>query len=157
MFHDSKSYSHFFTLFRMDYRTFKHVLDMTEHDMQRRYLQSERAGGYVSPEAQLAFTIRWLAGGSYLDISDHYGVSKPTFYRLVYECIDLIIDAFPISFPVSSMEALGSLAADFVAKQINFHDCRRGPSTGFLSKSGAQVHMSAMVHRTTGAASFILP
>jgi hypothetical protein len=24
---------HFFTLFRMDYRTFNHVLDMTEHDM----------------------------------------------------------------------------------------------------------------------------
>ena len=67
---------HFFTLFRMDYRTFKHVLDMTEHGMQRHYLQSERAGGYVSPEAQLAFTIRWLAGGSYLDIADHYGVSN---------------------------------------------------------------------------------
>ena len=107
----------FFTLFRMDYRTFKHVLDMTEHGMQRHYLQSERAGGYVSPEAQLAFTIRWLAGGSYLDIADHYGVSKATFYRLVYECIDLIIDAFPISFPLSSEDALGSLAADFVAKQ----------------------------------------
>jgi hypothetical protein len=30
--------------------------------MQRDYLQSERAGGFVSPEAQLAFTIRWLAG-----------------------------------------------------------------------------------------------
>jgi hypothetical protein len=101
----------------MDYRTFKHVLDMTEHGMQRHYLQSERAGGYVSPEAQLAFTIRWLAGGSYLDIADHYDVSKATFYRLVYECIDLIIDAFPISFPLSSEDALGSLAADFVAKQ----------------------------------------
>jgi hypothetical protein len=75
----------------MDYRTFKHVLDMTEHGMQRHYLQSERAGGYVSPEAQLAFTIRWLSGGSYLDIADHYDVSKATFYRLVYECIDLII------------------------------------------------------------------
>ncbi len=35
----------------------------------------------------------------------------------MYECIDLIIDAFPISLPVSSTEALGSLAADFVAKQ----------------------------------------
>ena len=38
-----------------------------------------------SPEDQLAFTIRWLAGGSYLDIADHYDVSKATFYRLVYE------------------------------------------------------------------------
>ena len=61
--------------------------------------------------------IRWLAGGSYLDIADHCDVSKATFYRLVYECIDLIIDAFPISFPLSSEDALGSLAADFVAKQ----------------------------------------
>ena len=108
---------HFFTLFRMDYRTFQHVLERTKHGMQRDYLQSERAGGFVSPEAQLAFTIRWLAGGSYLDIADHYGVSRSTFYRLVYECIDLIIDAFPISFPAASRAALESLAADFVSKQ----------------------------------------
>ncbi len=40
--------THFITLFRMDYRTFKHVLDMTEHGMQRHYLQSERTGGFVS-------------------------------------------------------------------------------------------------------------
>jgi hypothetical protein len=52
-----------------------------------------------------AFTIRWLSGGSYLDIVDHYDVSKATFYRLVYEYIDLIIDAFPISFPLSSEDA----------------------------------------------------
>jgi hypothetical protein len=89
---------HFFTLFRMDYyRTFQHVLERTKHGMQRDYLQSDRTGGFVSPEAQLAFTIRWLTGGRYLDIADHYGVSRSTFYRLVYECIDLIIDAFPIS------------------------------------------------------------
>ena len=42
---------HFFTLCRMDYRTFQHVLDRTKHGMQRDYLQSERAGGFVSPEA----------------------------------------------------------------------------------------------------------
>ncbi len=53
---------HLFTLFRMDYRTLQHVVERTKHDMQRDYLQSERAGGFVSPEAQLAFTIRWLAG-----------------------------------------------------------------------------------------------
>jgi hypothetical protein len=68
---------HFFTLFRMDYRTFQHVLERTQHGMQRNYLQSERGGGFVSPEDQLAFTIRWLAGGSFLDIADHYGVSVP--------------------------------------------------------------------------------
>ena len=77
---------HFFTLFRMDYRTLEHVLTRTKHGMQR-------------------------------DIADHYGVSRSTFYRLVYECIDLIIDAFPISFPAASRAALESLAADFVSKQ----------------------------------------
>ncbi len=35
----------------------------------------------------------------------------------MYEYIDLIIDTFPISFPLSSEDALGSLVADFVAKQ----------------------------------------
>jgi hypothetical protein len=46
---------YFFTLFRMDYRTFQHVLERTKHVMQRDYLQSERTGGFVSPEAQLSF------------------------------------------------------------------------------------------------------
>ena len=54
--------NHVFTLFRMDYRTLQHVVERTKHGMQRDYLQSERAGGFVSPESQLTFTIRWLAG-----------------------------------------------------------------------------------------------
>jgi hypothetical protein len=52
---------HFFRLFRMDHRTFQHVLARTKHGIQRDYLQSERGDGFVSPEAQVAFTIRWLA------------------------------------------------------------------------------------------------
>jgi hypothetical protein len=52
------SEKHFFTLLRKDYRSVKLVLDMTEHGMQRHYLQSERAGGYVSPEDQLALRDR---------------------------------------------------------------------------------------------------
>ena len=46
--------NHFFTLFRMDYRTFRmdyrtlqHVEERTKHGMQRDYLQSELAGGYM--------------------------------------------------------------------------------------------------------------
>ncbi len=32
----------------------------TKHDIQRDYLQSECGDGFVSPEAQVAFMIRWL-------------------------------------------------------------------------------------------------
>ncbi len=52
---------HFFTLFRMDHRTFQHVLARTKHDIQRDYLQSQRGDGFDSPETQVVFTIRWLA------------------------------------------------------------------------------------------------
>jgi hypothetical protein len=40
-------------------------------------------GGTIIPELCLYCTLRWLAGGSYLDISDVAGISKASFYRVV--------------------------------------------------------------------------
>lgn len=61
-------------------------------------------------------TIRWLAGGSYLDIHDNYGVSPSSFYRLVYQCCDSIVEKFPIEFP-TDVPSLRKLADEFALRQ----------------------------------------
>ena len=84
--------------------------------MERDRSQSEKAGGYISPSMQLGMSLRYLAGGSYLDIHDRYGVSKSSFYSLVFECLQLIVQHYPIVFP-SDPAALKNLADGFQQRQ----------------------------------------
>jgi len=53
--------------------------------------QADRRGGGITPELCLYCTIRWLAGGSYLDICDVAGISKASFYRVVWRTITAIV------------------------------------------------------------------
>ena len=93
--------SEFSRMFRMDHATFEFVVERLSPRLQRDFLQSERGGGYISPSLQVGFTIRWLAGGSSLDLRERYGVSRSSFYKLTNECIDAIVAEFPIEFDLS--------------------------------------------------------
>ncbi len=67
--------------------------------MERDVSQSEKARDYISSSMQVDMSLHYLAGGSYLDIHDRYGVSKSSFYSLVFECLELIVQHYPIVFP----------------------------------------------------------
>jgi len=41
----------------------------------------------VAYELEFACTLRWLAGGNYLDIMYHHGVSESAFWRAIHACI----------------------------------------------------------------------
>eukprot|EP00808_Paulinella_micropora_P030837 g74989.t1 len=45
----------------------------------------------VAPELQLSMTLRFLAGGSYLDIADLHGVGESTFYKCLW-CVILLLN-----------------------------------------------------------------
>jgi len=47
----------------------------------------------VTVEILLHCLLRWLAGGSYLDIKLRSGINKPAFYKYIYKCIDEILDS----------------------------------------------------------------
>ena len=47
-------------------------------------------GATITLDAQLAITLRWLAGGSYLDIRHFFGVGQTTFFEIVHRTIDSI-------------------------------------------------------------------
>jgi hypothetical protein len=64
----------------------------------------------VSPELKLSMTLRWLAGGSYLDIYQMHGVSYTQFNKSLWMTIDAMNDAIIISFPIDDLSALESRA-----------------------------------------------
>ena len=100
--------SEFTRMVRMDPPTFAYLVGALSPRIDRNFVQAERAGGYIpcfvsvrtikgiiiSPELRVAMTIRWLAGGSYLDLKVHMGQTADesvfSFYhsslRMCVEC-----------------------------------------------------------------------
>ena len=56
-------------------------------------------GGPILPEIKLAITLRWLCGGSYLDIVDNFMISESTFYPIIFETMKVLDEVECISFP----------------------------------------------------------
>ena len=52
---------------------------------------ARKRGGAIIPELCIYCTLRYLAGGSYLDISDIAGISQSSFYRIVWKTITAIV------------------------------------------------------------------
>lgn len=77
-------------------------------------------GGTILPELCLYCTLRWLAGGSYLDITDICGISKASFYRVVWKTITAISKCEELrpKFPKTpeeigaAIEGFASISAD---------------------------------------------
>ena len=53
-----------------------------------------RAGGYgiITTEMMLHCVLRFLSGTPCHDIRDKIGMSEPSFYRVLYRCIDAILN-----------------------------------------------------------------
>lgn len=107
---------------RTDLESFNKLVSILSDDLKRDSKQGDRRGGAISPILRLFATIRWLAGGSYLDIAVILGVSVQHFYSIVWTTIIAILeskhpDLDNIKFPKSSDECAAA-AADF--KDISF-------------------------------------
>ena len=59
-----------------------------DHEMSRRRSQGK---GPITTEMALHCLLRWLGGGSHHDIRIRVGISKASFYRVVYGCIAAIL------------------------------------------------------------------
>lgn len=91
---------------RMSLESFNKLLGHIREDLLVVETKAKLRGGTILPELCLYCTIRWLAGGSYLDISDVCGVSKSSFYRVVWKTITAICkcQAFRPKFPKTPEE-----------------------------------------------------
>ena len=72
----------FRVFYRMTRRSFYYLLSLIRPSLMRNEVQGRRGcpNGAISPEVQLSMGLRWLAGGSYLDIHHFHGVSQTAFF-----------------------------------------------------------------------------
>lgn len=76
---------------RMSLDSFYKLLSYIREGLEVDNVKAKNRGGAIMPELCLFCTLRWLAGGSYLDIFVLTGVSIPSFYRVVYRTLRLIV------------------------------------------------------------------
>ena len=68
----------------------------------------------IPPEVYLAITLRWLAGGSYLDLAFGYNIPHTSLHhyiKKVLHVLDTVIDN--IKFPINDIEKLQNLSEEF--------------------------------------------
>jgi hypothetical protein len=71
------------------------------------------SGSSICPATCLAMALRYLAGGSYIDICFTHGVSFTSFYDKLWITLEAINDVEKIEFPVDNMQKLGAIARGF--------------------------------------------
>jgi hypothetical protein len=82
---DALSDSAFRRMFRMSRISFHKLLDLIRSKISVNIQQAIIfSGSATSAEARLAVTIRWLAGGSYLDICLCYGLDTSNIFNRNY-------------------------------------------------------------------------
>lgn len=84
---------------RMPKSSFDKLLSYVGDYLQVNETQANKRGGGIVPELCLYCTIRWLAGGSYLDICDVAGISKASFYRVIWRTITAIVHCPELQIP----------------------------------------------------------
>ena len=100
--------------YRMTLKTFYAVLRNIRPAIMSSVKSRKKArrdlGGAVAAELKLSMTLRYLAGGSYLDIYQMHGVSRTTFFETIPVVCRAITDAYPLHFPINDPEGLVSTA-----------------------------------------------
>lgn len=90
---------------RMPKASFEKLLGFIKDDLQVNEEMGGLRGGAIIPELCLYCTIRWLAGGSYSDIFYFTGISKSSFYRIIWKTMVALCccqeEALQIKFPTS--------------------------------------------------------
>lgn len=88
------SVSTFNRSFRMTRARFQYILDILSPRLMNFHVR-------CPIHLKLAVTLRYLAGGSYLDLFEHYGLGLGSFYEIIHGTIDSINASFNhiIQFP----------------------------------------------------------
>ena len=115
---DAMDESHFKKMFRMSKNAFKQLVIKLEDyvDIPDEVSAENSAGSVVSMRTRLACALRWLAGGSYLDICFEFGVAPGSFYHeggVLWGTLEAIDDAFDLYFPFHDDNFLEQKAAEF--------------------------------------------
>jgi hypothetical protein len=104
-------------MFRMDVASFDELVELLDPVLKK----SERfsiisSGSAISTETRLAVTLRWLAGGSYIDLCFAWGLSKASFYSergVLWPTIHALDDLLTLGLPLTDKSVLKELSKGF--------------------------------------------
>jgi hypothetical protein len=104
----------------MTKESFDKVLGFIREPVEVNETMASMRGGSIVPELCLYCTIRWLAGGSYLDITNVSGISKSSFYQVVWKTVTSICKAgeLRLKFPKTD-EEMGQAKRGFASKSTS--------------------------------------
>jgi hypothetical protein len=114
--HQLESEGAFERTYRMTLASFNTLLSFLRADIACDASQSTCSTGVdpIEPEIVLHCVLRWLAGGSYIDIRDVAEISVASFYRVVHVGLRAIVkcDHLAFRFP-STLDAINRVALRF--------------------------------------------
>jgi hypothetical protein len=108
-------------LYRMRRETFQSLCNLVRPRLVRNTEMGRRgsSGGTVSVEAKLSMALRFMAGGSYLDIALYHGVHRSTFFEAVWDVVGAVNEAITLTLPVDDKEALQVISDGFQKRMNN--------------------------------------
>jgi hypothetical protein len=130
---------------RMSYPSFVKLVDLLRDSLAVDVAQGNRRGGATTPEVCVYCTLRYLAGSSYICISDFAGISPSTFYNVLQQTFRAILecDALALHFPttVAECEVLASEFGDISSERAieNCVGCLDGFVLPIKTPSAAEV------------------
>lgn len=129
-------------MFRLDRDTFYKVKNLLADHMVKKNEQQaiNSSGSMISIKAKFAMTLRWLAGGSYLDICFAFAVSDSSFFGkdgCLWSTIQALDNCLPLEFPFDSPEDLNRLSSEFGMNSDGSMNGCVGAIDGLLIKTRA--------------------
>ena len=95
-------------MFRLSRKSFGKLHDLVAPYLEKDKFQATRSSGSpISTVTKLAVTLRWLAGGSYLDICSLFGIDKANFFNgqsVLWQTIDAIDRSIQIGLSLSKID-----------------------------------------------------
>jgi len=105
---DSLTPAEFTRTYRVSLNAFRYVLERIRAAIKAPRKARYDTNGPVPAELLLSMTLRYLAGGSYLDIYQMHGVGRSTMFHAIPHVCHAICKAFPLVFPINDPAALVS-------------------------------------------------
>jgi len=104
-------------MFRVDRPTFTELVQQLSPLIEKDETYAINATGQpITATTRVAVTLRWLAGGSSLDLCFAWGISRSTFYSergVIWPTIEAIDSLLQIGLPINDNAALSELATAF--------------------------------------------
>ena len=104
-------------MFRVDRATFNELSELIDPTVKRNELKAIQSSGSCIPtETRLAVTLRWLAGGIYLDLCFAWGISISSFFSdrgVLWPTIEALDEILKLGFPLHNIPALEEISEGF--------------------------------------------